>query len=94
MFIKANKVKSIICKMLTQILTVIKIVDLNYVDYVYVTKPKLRSQPTQYRYTVKDCVQSCRFSQNEQKNDNRVFIFHTVSLFLYIFYISDDVQAI
>lgn len=38
MFIKANKVKSIICKMLTQILTEIKIVDLNYVDYVYVTK--------------------------------------------------------
>ena len=55
---------------------------------------KVRSQLTRYRYTVKDCVQSCRFSKNEPKNDNRVFIFHRVSLCWSIFYIADDVQAV
>ena len=55
---------------------------------------KLQLQPPRYRYTVKGCVQSCRFSKNEQKNDNHVFIFHTVSLSWSIFYIADDVQAV
>ena len=44
--------------------------------------------------TVKDCVQSCRFSQNEQKNNNCVFIFHTIAVFCLFLLTADDVQDV
>ena len=46
---------------------------------------KARSEPTQYRYTVKDHVQSCRFSINEQK---------TTLQSLASFLTTDDVQDV